>query len=198
MLVTVNVVIALLLILSFYSGKGKTVPVYTMKACGRVEVYFPSFLTLALDGGMWSLSHNGHFYPLEWNYGTHRTEGCVGPRSGLAALEKHKISSLYWRLNNNFWVVKLWPKLSTDQAVPAAVLQWSCVHVEPVILGAPKGCGLLLRNLLLPEQQHPYFLLPRYRQHNLLEHGASTWETGSTLKLLCVVIFQVLELLNCS
>jgi hypothetical protein len=49
MLVTINVVIALLLILSFYSGEGKTVPVCAMKVYGRVEVYFPPFLTLALD-----------------------------------------------------------------------------------------------------------------------------------------------------
>lgn len=77
--------------------------------------------------------------------------GCVGPRTGLVALEKSKISFLYWKLNNNFWVVKLWPSISTDRAVSAAVLQWSCVHVEPVILGAPNGCGLLPRNLLFPE-----------------------------------------------
>lgn len=35
----------------------------------------------------------------------------MGPRAGLAALEKSKISSLYWKLNN-FWVVKFWPSLS--------------------------------------------------------------------------------------
>lgn len=68
----------------------------------------------------------------------------MDPRAGLAALEKGKISSLYWKLINIFWVVKLWPSLSTDRAVAAAVLQWSCVHVEPVVLGAPNGCGLLL------------------------------------------------------
>lgn len=61
MLVTINVVFALLLILRFYCGKGKTLPVYAMKVCGRVEVYFPSFLTSALDACMWSVSHLGHF-----------------------------------------------------------------------------------------------------------------------------------------
>ena len=90
-------------------------------------------------------------YLEEWNCGTHWTEGCVGPRAGLAALEKGKISSLYWKLNDSSWVVKLRPSLSTDWAVSTAILQWSCVHVEPVVLGAPNGFGLLLRNLLLPE-----------------------------------------------
>lgn len=40
MLVTINVVTALFRILSFCSGKGKTVPVYVTNLCGRLEVYF--------------------------------------------------------------------------------------------------------------------------------------------------------------
>ena len=104
------------------------------------------FVTLALmEVCDWPL------YSEEWNYGTHWTEGCVGPRAGLAALEKSKISSPYWKLNNIFWVVKLWPSLFTDWAVPTAILQLSCVHVEPIVLAAPNRRGLLLRNLLFPE-----------------------------------------------
>jgi len=61
MLVTINVVIALPRILRCYSGKGKTVPVCAMKVCGRVEVYFPPFVTLTLDAYIWSVSHLGNF-----------------------------------------------------------------------------------------------------------------------------------------
>lgn len=59
------------MILNFYSGKGKSVPVYIMKACGRVELYFLPFLTLALD---WKYVVNvtpWRLYPEESNYGTH-------------------------------------------------------------------------------------------------------------------------------
>jgi hypothetical protein len=41
MLVTGNVVIALLLILRFHSGKGKTAPVCSMKVCGGGGGMFP-------------------------------------------------------------------------------------------------------------------------------------------------------------
>jgi hypothetical protein len=37
---------------------------HTMKTYWGLEVYLHSFLTSALDGGEWSVSLNGHFFPL--------------------------------------------------------------------------------------------------------------------------------------
>jgi hypothetical protein len=45
------------------------------------------FLTHALDGGEWSASRPGERVP-----GIHRIGGRVGPRTGLDAVEKRKIS----------------------------------------------------------------------------------------------------------
>jgi hypothetical protein len=46
---------------------------------GWVEVQLNFFLTSALEGGVWSASRPGRFYPRE-KPGTHRTGGWVGPK----------------------------------------------------------------------------------------------------------------------
>jgi hypothetical protein len=52
----------------------------------------PPFLTSALDGSEWLASSTGRFTPRERASGTHWIEGWVGPRAGLDAVEKRKIS----------------------------------------------------------------------------------------------------------
>jgi hypothetical protein len=53
-----------------------------------VEDSLPS----ALDGGEWSASRRRPLYPRERAPGTHWIRGWVGPRAGLNAVEKRKIS----------------------------------------------------------------------------------------------------------
>jgi hypothetical protein len=50
-------------------------------------------LTSALDGGEWSALHLGRFTPRERAPVTHWIGGWVGPRSGLDAVVKRKITS---------------------------------------------------------------------------------------------------------
>jgi hypothetical protein len=50
------------------------------------------FLTSVLDGGEWSTSIPGRFTPGERALGTHWIEGWMGPRAGVEAMEKRKIS----------------------------------------------------------------------------------------------------------
>src|SRR5215469_14147913 len=47
-----------------------------------MEVQLNSFLTSALEGGVWSASRPGRLYPQE-RPGTHCTGGWVGPGAGL-------------------------------------------------------------------------------------------------------------------
>jgi hypothetical protein len=54
----------------------------------------PPFLTSALDGGKSSASRPSRFIPRERVLRTHRTEGWVGPRTGLNAMDWRKISCL--------------------------------------------------------------------------------------------------------
>jgi hypothetical protein len=57
-----------------------------MKAYWGVEVQLRASLTLALDGGEWSVSHPGRFNP--------RIGGWEGPRTVLVAVVKRKISKV--------------------------------------------------------------------------------------------------------
>jgi hypothetical protein len=50
-------------------------------------------LTSAVDGGEWSVSCRDYLTPRERVPGTHWIGGWVGPRVGLDALEKGKISA---------------------------------------------------------------------------------------------------------
>jgi hypothetical protein len=54
----------------------------------------PPFLTSALDGGEWSASRPGRFYPREIALGTDWIGGWVGTKAGLDAMEKMKVLSL--------------------------------------------------------------------------------------------------------
>jgi hypothetical protein len=49
----------------------------------------PSFLTLTLDGGGWSVLQSGETGPSNVRLG-----GCVGPRAGLDAMKERKILCL--------------------------------------------------------------------------------------------------------
>jgi hypothetical protein len=53
----------------------------------------PHSLTLALDGGEWSVSRPGRFTPRERAPGTHRMGGWMVPRTVLDAVVKRKIPS---------------------------------------------------------------------------------------------------------
>jgi hypothetical protein len=50
----------------------------------------PPFLTSALDGGEWSVSHSDRSTPGEIVPGTHRIRGWLGPGAGLKAVEERK------------------------------------------------------------------------------------------------------------
>jgi hypothetical protein len=52
----------------------------------------PPFLTTASDGGEWSATLTSCFTPREIAPGTHWIGGWVGPRAGLDAVEKRRIS----------------------------------------------------------------------------------------------------------
>jgi hypothetical protein len=54
-----------------------------MKMYGGGRGIAPPFLTLALDGGEWSVSHSGHFTPGEIAPGTYWIGGWVGPTASL-------------------------------------------------------------------------------------------------------------------
>jgi len=56
-------------------------------------------LTSVLDGGEWSASRPGRFIPKERVPGTHCIGGWVGPRAGLDAVVRRKISSPCRELN---------------------------------------------------------------------------------------------------
>jgi hypothetical protein len=53
-----------------------------------------SFLTSAVEGGEWSASRPGRIYPRGRAPGTHCTGGWVGPRAGLDAEVRGKISTV--------------------------------------------------------------------------------------------------------
>jgi len=51
--------------------KSKAVPANAMKLTETVELQFPSFFTLELDGGEWSASQPGHFSNQQRTAGTY-------------------------------------------------------------------------------------------------------------------------------
>jgi hypothetical protein len=53
------------------------------------------FLTLALNGGEWSVSQPGHFTARKRAPTTHWIGGWVGPRAVLDVVVKRKIPSVY-------------------------------------------------------------------------------------------------------
>jgi hypothetical protein len=63
-----------------------------MKTYEGSEDIAPQFLTLTLDRGGWSASRPGRFTHGETANDTHWIGVCVGPRVGLDAVEKRKIS----------------------------------------------------------------------------------------------------------
>jgi hypothetical protein len=60
-----------------------------MKTYGGVDIKIHLFLASALAGGEWSASRPGRFTP-----GTHWIGSWVGPRAGLADVEKRKFLTL--------------------------------------------------------------------------------------------------------
>jgi hypothetical protein len=66
---------------------------HAMKTYWEVEVQRHAFLTSTLEGGEWTASHPGRLTPGERASGTPWVGGWVGPRAGLDAVEKRKISS---------------------------------------------------------------------------------------------------------
>jgi hypothetical protein len=61
-----------------------------MKMYGGVEIQLHAFLTLALDGSVWSVSCPGYFTPRERASSTHWIGGWVGTRTGLDMVVKKK------------------------------------------------------------------------------------------------------------
>lgn len=75
--------------------QNKVVPVYSIKAYGKVEVYFHSFLSLALGEGS------------QLNYAAPSTlwqQCCGGPCASLDIFEMRKISYPTWELNDSLVV----------------------------------------------------------------------------------------------
>jgi hypothetical protein len=66
-----------------------------MKTYWGVDVQLHAFLTSAIDGGEWSVSHPCPFTPRERAPGTHWIGGWVGSRAGLDAVVTRKIPSPY-------------------------------------------------------------------------------------------------------
>jgi hypothetical protein len=66
---------------------------HAMKVYWGMEVQLHTFLTSALDGGVWSALRPGRFTPGEKAPGTHWIGGWVGPRAVLGAVVKRKIPS---------------------------------------------------------------------------------------------------------
>jgi len=62
--------------------------VQDLKVYGRVEVQFPSFLTLALDAGKWSAPRPCRFTNCERGPGTQWSRSWVGIKTGLDVSEK--------------------------------------------------------------------------------------------------------------
>jgi hypothetical protein len=63
-----------------------------MKTYWKVEVQFHVFITLALDGGEWSVLRSGRFTPEERAPDMHLTGGWMELRAGLDAMEKRLMS----------------------------------------------------------------------------------------------------------
>jgi hypothetical protein len=70
-----------------------------------VEVPLQAFLTSGLGGGEWSASRAACFTPREAALGTHYMKGSAGPRAGLFAIEKRKVSRPWKESNPNSSVV---------------------------------------------------------------------------------------------
>jgi hypothetical protein len=64
---------------------------HVIKMCGGVEVMLHTFLSSALDGGEWPVSHPGRFTHGERTPFAHCTGSWVGPRAGLDASVTRKI-----------------------------------------------------------------------------------------------------------
>jgi hypothetical protein len=67
---------------------------YTMKAYGGVDVEVHIFLTVALDGGEWSVSRPSHFAPGERAPVTHWIGGWVDPRASVDDVEERTFLTL--------------------------------------------------------------------------------------------------------
>jgi hypothetical protein len=65
-----------------------------MEAYGEVDVWIHVFLTSALVGGEWSASRPGRVTFGERAFDTHRIGGWMGPRTGMADVEKRKFLTL--------------------------------------------------------------------------------------------------------
>jgi hypothetical protein len=65
---------------------------HAIKTYGMVEVKLYAFLSSALDGGEWSVSHPGRFNPGIRAYDTHWMWSLVEFRAGLNAVIKRKMS----------------------------------------------------------------------------------------------------------
>jgi len=134
------------------------------------------FLTLALDGCMWSVSHLGCFTP--------RNETMVHIKKKFVWAPE--LVWLLWKRAKFLPCTGSWITISGLSSCGQVYLWLSCASCNfTVVLFSCWTCcfGSTKRMWSIPEkpaaswtQQHPYFVLPRSRQHNLLEHGASTWK----------------------
>jgi hypothetical protein len=65
---------------------------HAKKAYGRMEIQFHTFLITALDGSEWLASWRGYLTARERALSMHCIGDLMGPRGGLDAVEKRKIS----------------------------------------------------------------------------------------------------------
>jgi hypothetical protein len=91
-----------------YVYKGKGNPVTGPEGpIGWVEVLLNSFLTSALEGGVWSASRPGRLYPRE-RPGVRCTGGLVGPGAGLDRCGKSRPETRYMLILNSYFILFWW------------------------------------------------------------------------------------------
>jgi hypothetical protein len=78
---------------------------HDMKASRGSGGIIPSFLTLTLDGGKWSISCGGRIHRRERAPGIQWIGGCVGHRFGVDAVEQRIIC--VWQVHG--WDMYLFP-----------------------------------------------------------------------------------------
>jgi hypothetical protein len=99
--------------------------VHAMKACGGWR-YGSTHSATTLDGDEWSALHLEHFTLGESAPNSHWLGGWVGARTSLAALEKSRISCMFWKLNHDICFPAVSLALCQPQCSGCLILVLSC------------------------------------------------------------------------